>query len=165
MIMDYFHYKLYSNYILAYYSSHILQKLHRAFLVIYYLPQIKLYTYNWSHDLVSKLEKQLTRITYWHRARCKVLTSIVCQKMGLYLHSKLVQDPHPPEPPTSHTEKETDDNSKKDLDANPYLSSSSNVDMLIKHLSPPMRDSLTRAPHTSVRSGSLRTILPRYDFI
>uniref|UniRef100_T1IR37 A-kinase anchor protein 2 C-terminal domain-containing protein n=1 Tax=Strigamia maritima TaxID=126957 RepID=T1IR37_STRMM len=56
----------------------------KLLLVAVYDKVIDIYGYNWSSELVNKLQKQTSRLVQWNNARSKLLTNIVLQKMGLF---------------------------------------------------------------------------------
>ena len=50
------------------------------------LPQVTLYSYNWSVDLGASLNRELVRLVKWQNARAHVVHCLLNQKMGLFHH-------------------------------------------------------------------------------
>ena len=56
-------------------------------------PQMTLYQYNLSSDVVGNIDKQMMKHIYWHNARSHVLNCIASQKMGLFHHTHYSEPP------------------------------------------------------------------------
>lgn len=50
------------------------------------LLQVTLYSYNWSVDLGTSLNRELVRLVQWQNARAHVVHCLLNQKMGLFHH-------------------------------------------------------------------------------
>ncbi|XP_068174550.1 KICSTOR complex protein SZT2 isoform X2 [Antennarius striatus] len=85
--------------------------------------KVTLYSYNWSVDLGSSLNRELVRLVKWQNARAHVVQCLLNQKMGLYHHYCFSDAP-------TH---ELD--SKQD--PNPFLSPSMEPDALLRSAVPP----------------------------
>lgn len=48
------------------------------------LPQLVIYTYNWTKEQCDNLHTTMTRLAHWTTARNRLLSTIVLQKMGIY---------------------------------------------------------------------------------
>ena len=42
--------------------------------------------YNYASELADNLNKTIRRIVHWQNARCRVLDSVISQKLGLFHH-------------------------------------------------------------------------------
>ncbi|KAM7388831.1 hypothetical protein PAMP_024978 [Pampus punctatissimus] len=86
--------------------------------------KVTLYSYNWSVDLGSSLNRELVRLVKWQNARAHVVHCLLSQKMGLFHHHCFSDAP-------IH---EMD--SKQD--PNPFLSPSMEPDALLRSAVPPL---------------------------
>ena len=48
------------------------------------IPQLVIYTYNWTKEQCDNLHTTMTRLAHWTTTRNRLLSTIVLQKMGLY---------------------------------------------------------------------------------
>ncbi|XP_055884389.1 KICSTOR complex protein SZT2-like isoform X4 [Biomphalaria glabrata] len=110
----------------------------KLLLVVCEEKQLTLYLYNWHSDLISVVEKIISRIIQWNNARAHLLDSVLAQKMGLFHHLQF-SDLH--YTPTQ----------------NPYTQTSAEVDSLIRYHAPP-RESRR---NSSISNKEKDRIMPR----
>ncbi|XP_052124949.1 KICSTOR complex protein SZT2 isoform X2 [Frankliniella occidentalis] len=91
----------------------------RFLLTVVTSKDMAILTYNWSKECVESLNYQTTLLGHWLSARSGLLTSIICQKMGLFHNQPCLR---------------TSDNK-----SNPYLTKVGDLDMLTKF---PRKESL-----------------------
>ncbi|KAM9384552.1 KICSTOR complex protein SZT2 isoform 2-T2 [Pholidichthys leucotaenia] len=86
--------------------------------------KVTLYSYNWSVDLGSSLNRDLVRLVKWQNARAHVVQCVLTQKMGLFHHYCFSDSP------VYELE------SKQD--PNPFLGPSTEADALLRSPVPPI---------------------------
>ncbi|XP_029285400.1 KICSTOR complex protein SZT2 [Cottoperca gobio] len=110
----------------------------RFLFIIILDKKVTLYSYNWSVDLGSSLNRELVRLVKWQNARSHVVHCLLNQKMGLFHHYCFSDAP-------IH---EMD--SKQD--PNPFLSPSMEPDALLRSAVPPLPNKEQGRLSSSVRS-------------